>query len=158
MRAVGALAARGAKSDDASNDEAPACGPAWLAWKRGLSRASPRARARARPRPRAAAARRRRARGETLLEIGEATEEVVERKQLRPAREAHERHLQGCADLAALHDRPKPRESPVKEAREVVGVGLLREGEDVTDLLVREVEQLASRASVHTLATTTLRM
>src|SRR5256885_9442946 len=111
--------------------------------RRGLSRAAACPTSASGGRRPTAAWRRRRAGREALLELAEAAEQFVERKERRPAREAHERHLQRGAHLTALHDLVVGLREPAEDAREVVGVALLRERDAVFHFLVRQVEEPA---------------
>ena len=77
---------------------------------------------------------------EALFECAEALDEVVDRNERRPSREADEEHLQGGTRLTAPDDAVEPVRKALVHANEVVRVASGREIEHVLALLVREVE------------------
>ena len=110
------------------------------------SRQSPGAAAASAPAASRGRARRRRA-AEPPLEVPHPGEQLVEREQRRPARQADERHLERHSRLAAPHDLVEGAREALKEPREIVDLGAGRQLDDVADLLVGQIEQLAQRGT-----------
>ena len=95
--------------------------------------------------PRAGTARRGRAAAaaaEPALQVAESQEQVVDRHERRPPREADERHLERSARLPTAHDVVERLGETLVEPHEIVGVGSGGERPHVRDLFRREVEEL----------------